>query len=96
MYILSSLVVIQDDKSWSKPFFSLLVGLGYTQDIYEFVSFLTIPFHKGIPKESEKPPIYILGFVCLVIFYGFDPMGFIAIEPTTIWQNMFLTFSQPP
>ena len=58
-------------KVEAKHVFSLLiVGLGYTQDIYEFVSFSTIPFHKGIPKESEKPPIYILGFDCLVIFLG--------------------------
>ena len=68
-------------KVEANHFFSLLVGLGYTQDIYEFVSFLTIPFHKGIPKESEKPPIYILGFVCLVIFYGFDPMDSSPLNP---------------
>ncbi len=27
-------VLPQDDKSRSKPFYSLLVGLGYTQDIH--------------------------------------------------------------
>ena len=29
-------VLPQDDKSRSKPFYSLLVGLGYTQDICAF------------------------------------------------------------
>ena len=28
------------------------------------------------------------------IFYGFDPMGFITIQLTTIWENSFGTFSK--
>ena len=27
---------------------------------------------------------------------GFDPMGFIIVKPSTIWEDIFLPFFQPP
>ena len=48
------------------------------------------PFQKGIPKGIRKTT-NLLGFVCVFLgdlFFGFDPMGFMAIKQTTIWENM--------
>ena len=39
---------------------------------------------------------YLSTYICLEIFTDWDPMGFITIKLTTIWENIFWTFFKPP